>query len=704
MTTQGEKPVTAQDEQPPGRGGAAALQPKILLELLGASAGVAAFMALLGGTLLWVRFDELGLPADRAITLLPREMLITVGAHALLGPVIAGIIAVVAIWALDDHSEVVLGFSAFCVTVAVLVMLLGTSSTAIGVATVVGLIVGLVVRRLSQNNDEGLIPEGIGLKDNPLIVMLAVLAISLLPIVPSVTELQVIPWAIAVVAVVFVGLGLIFVSMSRNPGRARRPVLWIVFVVYLFTGTTVALVRTGGEPKMEPIAVLLKDPEQQLAGFYVGESSAELHVAQLTRGSGLLGVSAEPVEAVVSVARSRVVRKALRAPAGLGLGDAGREQAETLLENLVAEQRAVSGEQVVAAEPVATAQPERTFAPLVSLHAGETSAPWSAEEFLRTSRLSWALRDCPPAQQAFGALATRQEWSRLGSGDYRQGADCGQGDTYTSKDHTRPFDKGRTFEDGRRALTGREGFYIDLPDNLRTRKLRTQHNGDQLVLKSSPVYYERHAEDANVRLTYWLFYPFSFPTGTNEKIGHEGDWERVSVLVQRTGAGLWVPLSVRFHAHSGEVDVAWADVRKAPDESGRPTHPRAYSAKGSHATYRRGGQYLQVLSTGSHRIIAVKDDARACPQCPLWFTWERLVDAQKQPWYGFGGAWGKVGSAPDFTGPLGPSIRKTVGGKGPSPETALQQTSNLTASVLPEAADAGAAAAPTSTTATTAGP
>jgi hypothetical protein len=685
--------VTTQDEKVNGRARMSALAPKVLLELLGASAGVAAFMALLGGTLLWLRFDSLGLPADRAITLLPREMLITVGAHALLGPVIAGIIAVVAIWALDDHSEVVLSFAAFCVTVGVLVMLLGSATADIAAATAAGVIVGAAVWHLSKNNHKGFFPDGISLKNRPLIVMAAVLAISLLPIVPSVSELQIIPWAVAVVAVVVVGLGLIFVSMSRDPGRSRRPVLWIVFVVYLFTGTTVALVRTGGEPKMEPIAVLLKDPDQQLAGFYVGESSDELHIAQLSQGSGLLGVSAEPVEAVVSVARARVVRKALRQPAGLGLADDGREQAETLLENLVSEQRAASGEKVAPAQPVATTQPQRTFAPLVSLHSDEPSAPWAAEEFLRHSRLFWVFRDCPQQQQhAFGALATTQQWSKLGSGDYTQAADCGRGDTYSSKDHSRPFDKRRTFDDGRRALRGREGFYIDLPDNLRKRKLSTQHNGDQLVLKSTPVYYERHADNGNVRLTYWFFYPFSFPTGASEAIGHEGDWERVSVLIRQTAPGQWEPLSVRFHAHSGAVDVAWADVRKAPDESGRPTHPRAYSARGSHATYRRGGKYLQVLASGRHKILAVKDDARACPQCPLWFTWERLVDAETQPWYGFGGAWGTAGGAPDFTGPLGPSIIKTVGGKGPSPETALQQTSEVAADALPDAASAGATA------------
>jgi len=68
--------------------------------------------------------------------------------------------------------------------------------------------------------------------------------------------------------------------------------------------------------------------------------------------------------------------------------------------------------------------------------------------------------------------------------------------------------------------------------------------------------------------------------------------------------------------------------------------------------------------------------------CPLWYTWrpsqkngkpvEMFIDAENEPWYDFGGAWGVVGSASDFTGPLGPSIRKTRQGRSPSPKTVLQ--------------------------------
>jgi hypothetical protein len=102
---------------------------------------------------------------------------------------------------------------------------------------------------------------------------------------------------------------------------------------------------------------------------------------------------------------------------------------------------------------------------------------------------------------------------------------------------------------------------------------------------------------------------------------------------------------------------------------------------------------VQVLRRGRFDIVKVEDDAIACPACPLWFTWQRLVDATKEPWYGFGGAWGRVGSAPEFTGPLGPSRYKTQG-LSPAPETALQKASDGDPAALPPAVPAAPAQRP----------
>jgi hypothetical protein len=250
---------------------------------------------------------------------------------------------------------------------------------------------------------------------------------------------------------------------------------------------------------------------------------------------------------------------------------------------------------------------------------------------------------------------------------------------YSTAHYTRPHSekRTRTIGDTTIELKGREGFYLDLRNDLRRPKdTKTTTQGTQKVLENVPVYYESHPDPGtpadDQRITYWFFYPFSIPPGGSAKIGHEGDWERLSVLVEQQGDGRWKPISARYHEHDTHVDVPWADVRTAPDASGLLTHPRAYVARGSHATYRHAGKFAQVLSRGGVDIVTVRDSAQACPNCPLWFSWQRLVDAQQQPWYGYGGAWGRLGESSDFTGPLGPSKYKTLG-LSPAPEVSLQQ-------------------------------
>ncbi|MGI8944739.1 MAG: hypothetical protein ACR2GL_00680 [Thermoleophilaceae bacterium] len=86
------------------------------------------------------------------------------------------------------------------------------------------------------------------------------------------------------------------------------------------------------------------------------------------------------------------------------------------------------------------------------------------------------------------------------------------------------------------------------------------------------------------------------------------------------------------------------------------THPVVYSARGSHASYPRAGDYAEVFRIRGRPALEVVDHANACPDCPVWRTWRgQLLDARAQGWYGFGGAWGKAGRIGGTTGPLGPS-------------------------------------------------
>ena len=656
------------------------LEPKVVLELFGAAAGIAAFVTFVGGALLWLRFDELGLPADQAISLLPRTALITAGAHALIVPAIIGLGAVVLLYALGSWSQLVVDALAFVLFfVAALAVQDVLFDLEIGLGLIAPLVVAAVVGGVAAFAAHLLCARILATDVRPIVLTLAVAGIGGVILVGLSLDLPVIPHMGFVALATFVGAAAILGTALHTDGH--RPVLWVVFVSFLLVGAAVAFARTADTPKLEPVAVLLEKPNDQIGGFYVGESDDRIHIAPLRHGSGLVEVSAEPVESVVSVSRERVLRMAMRSPAGLGLADEGREQAERLLEDLIVEQRASAGEAPPAAEPVETADPASTFAPLVSLHSREPVSPTSADYFLEGSRLLWSFRGCD-AKLLARRLDKSEDWGRLGGGGFRQASRCGdRGAVFGSADFTRPYAKKRP------GLSGREGFFLDLANRRRRPKLRTEARGSQQVLSNVPVYFERHPvrvePGQEQRITYWFFYPFSISPGGSDKISHEGDWERVSVLLRKGQATReWTPVAVRYHEHDTHVDVPWADVRKAPDDSGRATHPRAYVAKGSHATYRRSGKHVQVLARRGLEVIRVVDDARACPQCPLWFTWQRVIDAQAQPWYGFGGAWGKVGDASDFTGPLGPSGYKTLG-LSAAPETSLQQASEGAAPVPP---------------------
>jgi hypothetical protein len=115
---------------------------------------------------------------------------------------------------------------------------------------------------------------------------------------------------------------------------------------------------------------------------------------------------------------------------------------------------------------------------------------------------------------------------------------------------------------------------------------------------------------------------------------HEGDWERVDVLLRRDGDG-YEPLALRVHADGRARETAWEDVPRASEEGDSSTHP------------------LLAAELGSHELSPARGGS-SCPRCPRWPTWSRLRDLRAQLWYGFGGAWGEKGEGSSTTGPLGP--------------------------------------------------
>lgn len=624
------------------------------LRVLGAIAGIGAVMTFAGGAVLWIRFHELRLPADQAITLLPKHLLLIVGAHSIAVPVGVGVFAA-------------------------LVFILANA----------------------------LDPDGTSTRAHKwLLAVFAVPSAVIAFLLVSGYDVWH-EWVVTIGALLLGGV-VLWVTVKGDVHHHTLP--WVVLAVWTLCGAVVAVMRTTGEPTMEPVAVVLEGTPSGVGGFYIGQTSDRLYVAPLP-GSGDPGdpFADADVDRVMEIDRDKVVQMTLRGPTGLRADEAGREQAQSLLEDL---RVLVSGKPSPEPQAITTADPVTAFAPLVHLHSAEKLMPMSADAFLKNSWLAWAhdggcddwVPDGSHRERPKDAAADRGAFdhTRLaGPAAYEHvgtDADCDEvkAPVFGANEHTRPFDT----RERPRGLEAQEGFYLDLDDARRSGTAKVEMQGAQAVLAPMPVYYERLADKVDgqpaLRITYWTFYGLSQPPGSQPGtrfLVHEGDWERVSVLLKLgENQGDYLPISVRYHAHDGSRDVPWAAVKRVgTGGSSDSTHPVVFSAVGSHASYWRAGSYENVFVAAGRRRFAVFDRAIACSKCPHWRTWESLLDAKTQRWHGYGGAWGNVGSDPGFTGPLGPSSYK-ADGLSPAPETTVRQAPAPVAT--PPAATAAATRTP----------
>jgi hypothetical protein len=276
-----------------------------------------------------------------------------------------------------------------------------------------------------------------------------------------------------------------------------------------------------------------------------------------------------------------------------------------------------------AAGSVHTASPEKTFAPLLQLAADEPWRPVGAGWFIARSSLWFAEdRGCADRKIAVGRELPEQQnatiyWIFLtGLGDgpednyYRSpyGVRCRSNiDVRVYADEpTRPHDPGPR----RDGVRSGQGYYLSLADGGRP--------GTPIAAEArAPVYVERTDEgDGGVRLTYWLLFGMHGMPGAADS--HEGDWERVDVLLSDLGDDVYQPLGVQL-------------------EGVGATHPL------------QGKRPVVRLAPGTHEPTLGR-----CRGCVPWRSWRLLEDARDQPWYGFGGAWGEPGRSDATTGPLGP--------------------------------------------------
>ena len=344
---------------------------------------------------------------------------------------------------------------------------------------------------------------------------------------------------------------------------------------------------------------------------------------------------------------------------------------------------------------VATDDPASAFAPVVHLHPGERFMPMSARWFLGRSVLGFAEDlGCEDRKIAVGRLLKAQQndvtdWmfiEGIGRGPsywrepYRD-AKCDRYRDryrYNANQLTRPHDdsprRARDLEPG-------EGYYLDLMDWARPGPAASR-DGGQATVAASGSWFERSPQEVDgepgLRLTYWMLFGMNVPHGTGGRrlaaLTHEGDWERVDVLLRGEG-GEWEPAGVRLRDAGGRVrQLDWEDVRsvaagaRGGEGTGEATHPVLFAARGAHSLEPRQGVAISAVELGGGRVVRVRGVAAGpCPACARWETWRRLGPARKRLWYGFGGAWGAPGSTSATTGPLGPGGAFAKGELGSAP-------------------------------------
>lgn len=288
------------------------------------------------------------------------------------------------------------------------------------------------------------------------------------------------------------------------------------------------------------------------------------------------------------------------------------------------------------------------FAPVVEFAKGERNLPASVPWFLNQSTLEWHndADDCDS-----DLIRARRPWNlatmaALGDGGFVAGsrdARCRKtGRRFATNEYTRPTDGGRPG-----GLGHTDGFVLDLRGEGAVRGgIPDTAPGSPASYTGAPVYYESGdlakpgaAAGDYMYLTYWFFYPYN----GGGPFRHEGDWEGMSIIFGQTSPGHYSPVELGLNQHDGTQGIAWKD-RRFPR-----VRPRVFSAKGTHATYDRAFGRLSL-----HRFDTTGGG-------PRWETTTRLLPLATEPWTGYCGAWGQVGSLAGSightgatTGPLGP--------------------------------------------------
>lgn len=275
----------------------------LLLKVLAAAfatLGLAGFVAVLGGAVVWVRLHSAQMPADQAVAAIPKNQLIVTGAAPLVFFLLLGLLAVLGVYLAEPRGTAsTRSASAIVVLVAVEMTyaVLTGGFRAIGVLAVIAVLAldAFVAIRLLHRwrhacrtrdalRDRGKVAaehdafaqaqrrEHVAkLRLGALVVATAAFGLLLWWLVPWLGYTLLLASAFGVIV-----LAIAYCTDSFLPYGAA------VFVSVALFGAAMEALRTiDGTPRVQPAAALVKGNPQGVSGLYVGETSDRLYLAHV---------------------------------------------------------------------------------------------------------------------------------------------------------------------------------------------------------------------------------------------------------------------------------------------------------------------------------------------------------------------------------------------------------------------------------------
>jgi hypothetical protein len=174
---------------------------------------------------------------------------------------------------------------------------------------------------------------------------------------------------------------------------------------------------------------------------------------------------------------------------------------------------------------------------------------------------------------------------------------------------------------------------LDLPPEIRQAAVENYERSQPQTPRYA--YYYRTTQDADyLCLQYWFFYAFNdWATGYDGMNDHEGDWEGMYLFfkLDESGVAQEPPAYITYVGHHSRLTKPWGHPVMSLDG----THPEAYVAAGSHATYPERKRY-ELMQLYGLVDYATGDGVTIEPS-----GWRLRVDLNAQPWASaFLGTWG----------------------------------------------------------------